>query len=196
LRAIEDRAGAVRTPILALTAHAAVDVKTFCAGAGMQGVLNKPLSCKQAQQALEHYVLRKPIVIEGLQLLEGSEAAASYLPSRLEVIDLPGCVAVVESEVRAKEMLAMVTELLDSTFVPEIQGAYEKRDDLELRKALHKFLGSLCYISTPALKQATLDLQMAVKEKLTTREQAYQAFLYEVRQFKIAYSTLQQVGML
>lgn len=196
LRAIEDQAHAVRTPILALTAHAAVDVKTFCAGAGMQGVLNKPLSCKQAQQALERYVLRKSTMVDGLQLLDVSEPVSSHLPSRLEVIDLPGCVAVVESEARAREMLAMVTELLDSTFVPEIQAAYEKHDDLELRKALHKFLGSLCYISTPALKQATLDLQVAVKEKLATRERAFQAFLHEVKQFKIAYSTLQQVGML
>ena len=195
LRAIEDAAHAVRTPILALTAHAAVDVKTFCAGAGMQGVLNKPLSCKQAQQALERYVLRKPTAVDGLQLLDVSEPVSSHLPSRLEVIDLPGCVAVVESEVRAREMLSMVTELLDSTFVPEIQAAYEKSDDLELRKALHKFLGSLCYISTPALKQATLDLQTAVKEKLATRERSFQTFLHEVRQFKIAYSTLQQVGM-
>ncbi|MBP9764550.1 MAG: hypothetical protein KBD03_04430, partial [Gammaproteobacteria bacterium] len=66
----------------------------------------------------------------------------------------------------------------------------------ELRKALHKFLGGLCYVSTPALKKALLELQTAAQESQATREQAYQAFLEEVKQFKTAYSALRQVGML
>lgn len=196
LRAIEAQTKSPKTPILALTAHATVDVKTFCIGAGMQGVLNKPLSCKQARQIFDRYIMHNTaIVIEGLTFLEASQPITEYVSSQLSVIDFSGCVAIVETAERAREMLSMVTELLDSTFVPEIQSAYEKGDDLELRKALHKFLGSLCYISTPALKQATLDFQMVVKEKLTTRERAFQTFLNEVKQFKMAYSTLQQAGM-
>ena len=196
LRAIEAETKSPKTPILALTAHATVDIKTFCIGAGMQGVLNKPLSCKQAQQIFDRYIMNNTAVaVEGLTFLEASQPITEYVPSQLPVIDFSGCVAIVETAARAREMLSMVTELLDSTFIPEIQAAYEQSDDLELRKALHKFLGSLCYISTPALKQATLDFQMVVKEKLATRERAFQTFMHEVKQFKMAYSTLQQVGM-
>ena len=194
-RAIEQAIKAPKTPILALTAHAMVDVKSFCIGAGMQGVLNKPLSFKQASQVFERYILKNTAtVIDGLTFLEGLQPTVEYRSAQLQVIDLPGSIAIVETKARAKEMLAMVTELLDSTFLPEIQTAYEANDDFELRKALHKFLGSLCYISTPALKQATLDFQAAIKEKLTTREHTFQAFLHEVNQFKIAYLTLRQVN--
>lgn len=56
LRAIEAETQSPKTPILALTAHATVDVKRFCIGAGMQGVLCKPLSCKQAQQIFDRYI--------------------------------------------------------------------------------------------------------------------------------------------
>lgn len=192
-RAIEAAATAPITPILALTAHAAVDIKAFCMGAGMQGVLNKPLSCTQAQQAFERYVLnRERTVLDGLTVLDASQCFIEPAPVRLPVIDYQGCVAIVETEVRANEMLAMVTELLESTFIPEISGAYQNNNGLELRKALHKFLGSLCYVSAPALKQALLNLQTAVKEKPATCEEAYQAFLYEVQQFKITYVALKQ----
>ncbi|MES2205088.1 MAG: ATP-binding protein [Pseudomonadota bacterium] len=197
LRAIEQAVKAPKTPILALTAHATVDVKSFCIGAGMQGVLNKPLLFKQAQQVFERYILNNTaIAIDGLTFLEALQPTVEYRTEHLQIIDLPGSVAIVESEARAKEMLAMVVELLDTTFVPEIQTAYQANDDLELRKALHKFLGSLCYISTPALKQATLDFQVAVQEKLTTREYAFQAFLREIKQFKATYLALRQAGII
>ena len=197
LRAIEAEVKAHRTPILALTAHAAVDVKTFCIDAGMQGVLSKPLSCKQAQQAFERYVLNNTTTaVDGLTFLEASQPVVEYTPSRLQVIDLQGCIAIVETEARAREMLTMVAQLLDSTFMPEITSAYQNHDEVELRKALHKFLGSLCYVSTPALKRALLELQAVVKENQEAREQAYQVFLEEVKQFKTAYSALKQVGML
>ncbi len=195
LRAIETEAAVHRTPILALTAHAAVDIKTFCIGAGMQGVLSKPLSCKQAQQAFERYALNKTTTtVDGLTFLEASQSVVEYVPSLLPVIDLPGSIAIVENETRAREMLSMVVQLLDSTFMPEITRAYQNHDDTELRKALHKLLGSLCYVSTPALKHALLELQAAAQGNLATREQIYQAFLEEVKQLKLAYSTLQQIG--
>jgi hypothetical protein len=128
--------------------------------------------------------------VNGLTFLEASQPVVEYTPSRLQVIDLQGCIAIIETEARAREMLSMVEQLLDSTFIPEITSAYQKDDEVELKKALHKFLGSLCYVSTPALKRALLELQAVLKENQEVREQAYQVFLEEVRQFKIAYSAL------
>lgn len=68
LRAIEDKACAMRTPIIALTAHADAEVEASCMNAGMQGVMNKPLSFKQAQQILERYVFKEPTAVDGLQI--------------------------------------------------------------------------------------------------------------------------------
>ena len=70
IRAIEEADTAVtRVPIIALTAHTDVDVNLSCADAGMQGVMSKPLSCEQAEQVLERYVLKSPIIVKGLQVL-------------------------------------------------------------------------------------------------------------------------------
>jgi len=184
LRAIEAEKNMSQTPIIALTAHATVDVKAFCVGAGMQGVLSKPLSLKQAQQILEYYVDKKLIEVEGLQLLEAIKSISTSSP--LKIIDFAECVTLVGNDARAKEMLMMTNELLESTFSPEISETYQNKNDEELRKVLHKFLGGLCYIGAPALKEATLHLQQTVKEKLPTREQAYQNFLSEAEKFKVA----------
>lgn len=173
-RAIEAEKHAPQTPIIALTAHAGIDIKELCISAGMQGVLSKPLSFIQAKQILEYYIDKKSVAVEGLQILETS----------LKIIDFAESAKLVGSEARVNEMLIMLMQLLDSTFLPELSTAYKNKNDEELRKALHKFLGSLCYVSAPALKAATLEFQKTVKENLPTRIQAYNKFLLEVEKFK------------
>jgi HPt (histidine-containing phosphotransfer) domain-containing protein len=111
------------------------------------------------------------------------------------VIDFSECVALVGGEQRAKEMLTMFTGMLDSEFIPEISKAYESKDDVALRKAIHKFLGSVCYIGAPALKQATLNFQQAVKDSSPTLEKTLQEFLQQVRVFKYQVAEFEKITM-
>lgn len=189
IRAIEKEQHATPTPILALSAHISEDLRGFCEDAGMQGMLNKPLSLLQARQVLEYFVEKKSTIIEGLKWISKPVNPEELSAS---IIDFAGCVALMGDETRAKEMLAMLMQMLDDTFLLEISQAYISGDDVELRKAIHKFLGSVCYISAPALKQATLDFQTAVKEQLPTRSQVYQTFLNEIEKFKADYLTLEK----
>lgn len=53
------------TPIIALSAHASEDIKTFCLNASMDGILSKPLSIQQAQDLLKHYN-KAPSKVKGL----------------------------------------------------------------------------------------------------------------------------------
>ena len=58
-----------RVPIIGLSAHAINTVRKHCQHAGMQGILNKPLSAKQARQVFNRYIYRQPVEVSGLEVL-------------------------------------------------------------------------------------------------------------------------------
>ncbi|MCD8524825.1 MAG: ATP-binding protein, partial [Gammaproteobacteria bacterium] len=60
----------VNTPIIALTAHAAVDVESFCANAGMQAVLSKPVTDKKIRVTWERYGKGNDVTIPELSCLD------------------------------------------------------------------------------------------------------------------------------
>ncbi|MES2203914.1 MAG: response regulator, partial [Pseudomonadota bacterium] len=66
LIAQQSNASKTETPIIALTGHGVIDVKTFCGEAGMQGVLSKPLSKDQAEKVWQRYVKQKLMDVPGL----------------------------------------------------------------------------------------------------------------------------------
>ncbi len=60
----------VKTPIIALTGHGAMDVQAVCGEAGMQGILSKPLSREQAEILWKHFKVDASIPVPGLTLLK------------------------------------------------------------------------------------------------------------------------------
>lgn len=60
----------ISTPIIALTAHAAVDVQYFCANAGMQAVLSKPVTDKKIHATWERYGKGRNVTIPELICLD------------------------------------------------------------------------------------------------------------------------------
>lgn len=179
IRAKEKALNGVAVPIIALTAHGALDIEAFCGRAGMQGVLSKPLTREQAEAVWEKFGLGKPEKVSGLTLVSQAEAK----PLATKVIDVEGTIALLGTKEYAEELLGLWFDMLTQRFLPALKDLVEKRDDEGLRHELHNMLGSLCYVKTPLLNQAVLELQTAVRNHPQEIELAYQHVVMEAERF-------------
>ncbi len=186
MREKEDCVNASAVPIIALTAHGAVDVEAFCGRAGMQGVLSKPLTREQAEAVWGKFGLRKSERVAGLTLIGHADAT----PQTGKIIDMDGTISLLGTKEYAEELLALWCDMLTQRFLPALKDFVEKRDDEALRQELHNMLGSLCYVKTPLLNQAVLDLQTAARNHPQSIESAYQHVLEEAQRFIKHYSAM------
>jgi CheY-like chemotaxis protein len=184
--AIREKEKSLATPIIALTAHGALDIERFCSRAGMQGVLSKPLTREQATSVWEHYGLGKAGKVDGLTIIENSDA----MPNAEKIIDIKGTATLLGSKERAEELLALWFEMLTKRFLPALHDLMDKQDIEGVRHELHAMLGSLCYVKTPLLNQAVLELQTATRNHLHEIENAYQRVLQESQRFIEQYKQL------
>ena len=179
IRAKEIELQASAVPIVALTAHGAVDVGAFCGRVGMQGVLSKPLTHEQAEAVWKKFGLGQPEKVSGLTVIENAESA----PSTLKVIDMEGTIALLGSKEYAQELMGLWFEMLTKRFLPALQDLIQKQDYESLRHELHNMLGSLRYVKTPLLNQAALELQTTARNHQQGIEEAYQHVMEEARRF-------------
>ncbi|MBP9726074.1 MAG: PAS domain-containing protein [Gammaproteobacteria bacterium] len=186
IREKETRVNASAVPIIALTAHGAVDVEAFCGRAGMQGVLSKPLTREQAAAVWERFGLGKSERVAGLTLIGHAEAT----PQTGQIIDMDGTISLLGTKEYAEELLVLWFEMLTQRFLPALKDFVEKRDDEALRQELHNMLGSLCYVKAPLLNQAVLELQTAARNHPQSIESAYQHVLQEAQRFIKHYSAM------
>ncbi|MES2203873.1 MAG: ATP-binding protein, partial [Pseudomonadota bacterium] len=177
--AIREKEKSLATPIIALTAHGALDVERFCSRAGMQGVLSKPLTREQATSVWERYGLGKSEKVDGLTMIENTDKT----PVASQIIDIKGTASLLGSKDRAKELLTLWFEMLTKRFLPALHDLISKHDIEGLRHELHAMLGSLCYVKTPLLNQALLELQTATRNHPQEIENAYQRVLQESQRF-------------
>ncbi len=186
IREKEARVNASAVPIIALTAHGAVDVEAFCGRAGMQGVLSKPLTREQAKAVWGKFGLGKSERVAGLKLIRHAEAT----PQTGQIIDMDGTISLLGTKEYAEELLALWFEMLTQRFLPALKDFVEKRDDEALRQELHNMLGSLCYVKAPLLNQAVLELQTAARNHPQSIESVYQHVLQEAQRFIKHYSAM------
>lgn len=179
MRARERALGVLPVPVIALTAHGAMDVEAFCMRSGMQGVLSKPLTQEQAHAIWAKFGCGEAREIIGLTIVQQPET----VPLEKQIIDLDETVALLGSQEYARELLALWHEMLTHRFLPALEDFIAKRDDEALRQELHTMLGSLCYVKTPLLNQAVLELQTAARNHPNNIEAAYQHVLKESQRF-------------
>ena len=72
IRNCELARGRPRTPILALTAHAAADAYGRCVEAGMDGVLSKPINRRQLMAGLETWLAVRPSAASEAPTIDGA----------------------------------------------------------------------------------------------------------------------------
>ena len=186
--AIREKEKSLATPIIALTAHGALDVERFCSRAGMQGVLSKPLTREQATSVWERYGLGKSEKVNGLTIIENSDAT----PDITKIIDIKSTAALLGSQKRAEELLTLWFEMLTQRFLPALQDLMSKNDIEGMRHELHAMLGSLCYVKTPLLNQAVLELQTATRSHPQEIENTYQQVIQESQRFVEQYQQLKK----
>ncbi len=68
---------AAMTPIIALTAHAAIDVQAVCGKVDMQGVISKPIKRDQIEHIWQRYGKGEPIHVDGLIVIDGIATSIS-----------------------------------------------------------------------------------------------------------------------
>jgi len=174
-----------KTPIVALTAHAAVEVKAFCEDAGMQGVFSKPINKEKIDVVWARYGEGKDVTIPELTLLDDMVATCTLykkgdvLPNEearddLPIIDIEGTMAFLHSEAKTNQLFNVLCTQLKEQYLPRFHTLVPQRDYAELRKEIHSLIGSLCYSKAPRLNEATLSFQTSARDASdATIEQAY-----------------------
>jgi CheY-like chemotaxis protein len=174
-------------PIIALTAHGAIAVQTFCGNAGMQGILSKPLSAEQAQKVWQRFGQSKAIDVPGLTLLDAESTSPQPSTEKsdhtLPIIDLAETVALIGSEAQANELFGLLAKDLTENDLPQIDQAVQQKNYAELRKHLHSLIGALCYAKLPRLQHAVLELQAAARNASPTISAVFKQVKREIGQF-------------
>lgn len=178
-------------PVIALTAHASIDIKAYCADVGVDGILNKPLSHKQLTQITEKFIYNNDTKVDGLLLPETKKVNTSPVETPTEkVIDLAQGAAILSGT--EDDALTILTSLADSMpeFRNQIKNAKAVNDKNSLQTAVHKFYGGLCYSGTPRLKKATAALEAALKTNSPSIDVLYYQLLEEIALFEKNYQSL------
>ena len=148
----------IKTPIIALTGHGAVDVQAFCSEAGMQGILSKPLSREQAEKMWQRYGKQESIHVPGLTVLENNQPVA---PEN-SILDIFATAKLVGSKEVADKLISEFLKDLETQFLPHIKALIAEHKNDELKFLLHQKLGSLAYVKAPVLEKNLSDLQTAL----------------------------------
>jgi len=169
-------------PVIALTAHASIDIKAYCADVGVDGILNKPLSHKQLTQITEKFIYNHDTKVDGLLLPEIKKTATKSDDITIEkIIDLAQGAAILSGT--EEDAMTILASLVDSIpeFRNQIKNSKSINDKNLLRSIVHKFHGGLCYAGTPRLKNVVALLETALKENnISGIDQFYYQLLEEI----------------
>lgn len=166
----------IKTPIIALTGHGAVDVQAFCSEAGMQGILSKPLSREQAEKMWQRYGKHESIHVPGLTILENDQPVA---PEN-NILDISATANFVGSKEVADKLISEFVKELENQFLPHIKALIAEHKNDELKFLLHQKLGSLAYVKAPLLEKILSDLQMTICNGSDLPEDTYKDIEQEV----------------
>ncbi len=159
----------LKTPIIALTGHGAMDVQAFCRDAGMQGVLSKPLSREQAEKVWQRYGQQKSIPVPGLTILENNQPVVS----ENNTLDIAATLKLVGPKEIADKLISEFVKDLENQFLPNIQALIAEHNCDGLKFLLHQKLGSLAYVKAPLLEKKLSDLQTALYNGLAITQDVY-----------------------
>lgn len=164
LRARELAEGARRTPVVALTAHAAAGEREKCLAAGMDAYLSKPVSQKELAATLARWLGKAPATNRDASPDPQAEAVCAGPPAAgAPLWDRDAALRGLDGD---EELL---NELID-VFVAEVpaqlttlRGALERSDLSALADAAHAIKGMAAHFRAEDLRSSAMKLEQSAR---------------------------------
>jgi CheY-like chemotaxis protein len=161
-----ERTHGIRTPVLALTAHALPGDRDRSLAAGLDDHLTKPVSFAVLEEAIRNWV-RKPA---------GTVAAPQATMPAIDANQVIDAVAIerlreVERAGNAGLLRRVLQQFLDGgdAMIRQMEAAITSGDAASIRQATHTLKSNSAYLGAERLRLRCLDLEQAVETGATTQ---------------------------
>ncbi|NVK22101.1 MAG: two-component sensor histidine kinase BarA [Kangiellaceae bacterium] len=148
----------IKTPIIALTAHAMANEREQLLEAGMDDYMTKPVSEQDLVNMLVKWTLATNDLDPAPQKSQKNQQKEQSLDWELSLK-----LANNNSQL-AKDMLQMLVETNQETS-QSIHAAYQAQDFEQLLYHVHKLHGASCYVGTPKLKHLSYQYETKLKKQ-------------------------------
>ena len=163
-RQMREREGeGLRTPIIALTAHALESERRSLLAAGMDDYLSKPITEGQLRHTLERWT--RTDGAEAEPVAEEAPAAPEPAATDLVVDEALGKQRAGGRENLARDMFSMLLASLEQD-APGINALSESNNRDALLERVHKLHGACRYCGTPRLERAARELEEGLKTEV------------------------------
>lgn len=167
-----------RIPILGLTAISHTEEKTMYKDAGLDDVLEKPIAADELLHEIAYWV-HAGKAQPGIQGINNGITGKIAITQPSQTTNTPGNPRLGIDKDLSVTMYDMLLDELPSTREILIES-YSQKDWVQLRSAIHRFLGGLSYCDAPKLQGITGEFQQSLKSQDAYLQQNFEEMINEI----------------